>query len=185
MRARKADPIDRIETPLGSLKVKCNERSRSMKMSNLHVTLRVGACLALVAGFAIACRGLPDNFDHMTLDQKVAAYQRYGPGARRSLIHAREEIAKHGVPAATAMIPFLTQEKTGISPIEAATIIWEVQLRGCSLSGTPAHSALRSLFARMDDSLDRSTVETILESIERDRHDPVGPASLSKADCQS
>jgi hypothetical protein len=139
----------------------------------MHQTTNRCAFLAfaLSAVYALSCRGLPSNFSELPLSEQVATYEKYAPGSRGGSLHARVEIAKHGLAAADAMIPYLREERAGFPREEAMLVILEVQLRGCTLRGTRAHLALMDLRRGSIQPRDLAVAERVLESIELDSHE--------------
>lgn len=125
--------------------------------------------LGVLALLTVAC-GLPSGFDQLTLEGKVASYQRmlrwpsHGPSRL-----ATDQISWHGVPAADLMARYVSGELVGLPVREAAWIIYEVQVRGCHLQGTHAHEALKNLLKKGDDDLTAlSSAQNAISAIEKD-----------------
>jgi len=115
---------------------------------------RAAIGLVLLAAVAVlaACVSLPSNFDTLPLDQQIAAYDRHcSTGMFGSMLsgpdidaRAQEAIAKHGVPAAMAMLPYIRGEKKGIPPEEALRIVTRVEQLTWALKDTEVEKAVRT-----------------------------------------
>ncbi len=113
---------------------------------------RAAVGLVLLAATVLtACVSLPGNFENLPLDRQVAAYDRHcSTGMLGNMLsgpdvdaRAQEAIAKHGVPAAQAMLPYIRGEKKGIPPEEAMRIINRVEQLTWALKGTDIEKAVR------------------------------------------
>lgn len=100
--------------------------------------------LFLLLGIVFSgCGGLPDDFESLSLEEKVAAYEEHWSSGGTEIRWARRHIAWHGWAAADLMAQYVKGERVGIPVHEAIVIIQDVQLRGCSLQGSAAESALQ------------------------------------------
>ena len=70
------------------------------------------------------------------------------------------------------MAPYLFRQKVGIPKYEALHIIWAVQLRGCSLRGTPAEAAVIKYLRNKQEATDPDPAfaEMVLDHIRSDDH---------------
>lgn len=98
---------------------------------------RLAVVLFLLSALA-GCGRLPWNFESLSLEEKVAAYEKYLQGRGHPKIRARAQISWHGWPAADLMSQYLQGSREGLPVQEALEIIHLVQTRGCSLQGTAA-----------------------------------------------
>jgi hypothetical protein len=123
-------------------------------------------CLTL-----LGCWRLPKDFDSLPLAEQVKAYRtRFQLGGARDR-GAESHIASHGYQAAMALVPYVTREKTGIPPFVAIHIIWRVQVRGCTLRGTPPEAALKEFLVKGSPNEDeRLTAKLALEAISENLH---------------
>ena len=140
---------------------------------------RIGMAMLLAIQLG-ACWGVPDNYPTLTLDEKIAAYERHlkWKGAVNS-DNAQSWIAWHGHEAAQRMVPYLRQEKRQLPLHEAIQIVWDVSSRGCDLRGSEAESALRELLRtkrQVMDNVELIAAEAAVGSIER--NDPLEPRLL-------
>jgi len=121
---------------------------------------------------------LPDDFSEMSLEEQIGAVKTlrkdgaYAQGTRSRIVR---EISLHGMAAARAMEPFLAGEYEGIDPDLAVDIVDAVQVRGCSLAGTPIEGLLESVIARTPNSdySFRAHASVVLDRVRRDFHNPV------------
>ena len=127
------------------------------------------AVLVLIS--VVGCGGLPDNFETLPLAAKVKAYERHFRMGGRTNLRAELWISWHGKPAAEMMIPYILGERRGISKSDAIKILWDVQLRGCTLSGSDSERALEK-FLKWTQPFDPNfqRAERALDSIRRDSH---------------
>ena len=152
-------------------------RGRSKIVPLFFLGLTVTACGA----------SLPEDFETLTTHKQVEALEEFYSNGGISSLEAESIISSRGFPAAEAMTAYLEGNETGV-PIEmAVTIVWDVQLRGCSLRGTSAEAALRILDSRPLEQHLRFAVEAALEAIEKDLHaadglDRYGAGACASAD---
>jgi hypothetical protein len=106
-----------------------------------RVSYGLAICLS-AAGILCGCHTLPSDFGSRPLTSKIAAYERWIAETGRPNTHAQHWISWHGTPAADAMVQYLTGQRTGLPKSEALYILWDIQLRGCSLRGTSVEAAL-------------------------------------------
>jgi hypothetical protein len=147
------------------------------------VTLSLfAACMLAIVG----CGGLPGDFAQLSLKEQVTAYEKHLEGFGRPQLYAQSHIAWHGWEAAELMARDLEGKGIGLPRYEAIQIISLVQLRGCSLRGTRADSALVNFLAtgRPDES-ERQAAESALDSIRRNIIELEGPDSLSGGPCNT
>lgn len=148
----------------------------------------IASCICLlVIIFAVGCHRFPDDFPSRSLDDKIAFYEYWIAKVGQPSGEARLWISWHGLPAADAMASYLSGRKSGIPKHEALWIIWDVQVRGCSLRGTPAEMAVREYIkTNVSSAPDSRLAVTTLESIDEDYHAdkfdtlPPGPCSAPK-----
>jgi hypothetical protein len=128
------------------------------------------ALVQLVVLLAIGCGRLPANFENLPLDLKIQAYERhFRLGGRND--EGGAWISWHGKPAADLMVPYILGQKRGIPRREAIQIVWDVQLRGCSLAGSEAERALERLSKWLQPfDPDFQLVASTLDSIRQDSH---------------
>ena len=128
----------------------------------------------------VACWGVSDDFPKLTLDEKIAAYERHLKwGGATNSDNARSWIAWHGREAAQRMVPYLKGEKRQLPLLDALTIVWDVSTRGCDLRGSEAESALKELIKKQEREMgnaERIAAESALRGIER--YDPIEPGML-------
>lgn len=125
----------------------------------------LGIALLLTALSLGGCGGLPADFESLSLEEKVAAYEKHLETGF-PLGRARGHIAWHGWAAADIMAECLTGERSDLPAPEAIAIIQRVQWRGCSLQGTAAERALEIyLDTAPPDSVDRVGAKVALSSI--------------------
>lgn len=147
---------------------------------HLHPSLanprHVVAGLVLLAAVAVlaACVSLPSDFDNLPLDRQVAAYDRHcSTGMMGDLLSgpdvdakAQEAIAKHGVPAAMAMLPYVRGEKKGIPPEEAMRIINRVEQLTWALKDTEVEKEVRAYIdGKRGSDFQISTAQIALDAI--------------------
>lgn len=131
-------------------------------------------CLLLTALALAACSSLPSNFDSLPLEQKIAAYEQHysrnllagsllgtGPDEK-----ARLSIAKHGLAAAQAMLPYVRGERQGLPRVEALNIILRAQNESRGLKGTDVEKVLRDFISGgKGDTYEVATAEITLDAI--------------------
>lgn len=140
-------------------------------------------CLFASLALCVSCADLPEDFARLSLEEQVRAYEKFFSKGGLSDFTAPSVISSHGYPAAAAMLPYLMGEKEDL-PIDAAVeIVGLVQLRGCSLAGTPAAAALKKLDKETSDQELRIQVREVLEDISLDRKTPEALDSLGAASC--
>jgi hypothetical protein len=129
-------------------------------------------CCLLTVAALVACHRFPADFGSLSLDGKIAAYERWIAQTGKPRGEAQSWISWHGVPAADAMVPYLLGQKAGIPKSEALYIVWAIQLRGCSLQGTPVPDALNAYLKTSPSppGVDLDRAQAILEDIRLDRH---------------
>jgi hypothetical protein len=119
----------------------------------------------------VNCGGLPADFASLSLDAKIKAYERHFRLGGRSRIRGELWISWHGKPAAEMMIPYILGKKKGIPRGDAIQIVWDVQLRGCSLRGTEAEKVLEEFIkSNKPSDPDYQLAEYTLDSIRSDSH---------------
>jgi hypothetical protein len=175
---------------LGILLRACLERRHwplgceRMQLSRKRLTVTHVCCVWAVAT-ALACRDFPADFSSLPLDDKITTYEHYLARTGRPRLEARSWISWHGLPAAEAMATYVSGQKRGIPRREAIEVLWEIQLRGCSLNGTTAQRSLGD-FLSADPSPRAQDVELareVLADIRANRHVdnldtlPAGPCS--------
>jgi hypothetical protein len=132
---------------------------------------KTGLALVGLCSFLVACWGLPGDFNHLPLDEKVAVYEKRFRRGGASNISAENLIASHGFAAADAMVPYILGERGGIPPVIAVRIVWDVQERGCDLRGSRAERALRVLLQNPGAlSNEKGAAEAALDSISKNHH---------------
>jgi hypothetical protein len=153
-------------------------------------TKRAAALRAVVVSgllaCAIACARLPVDFEQLPLERKIAAYQVYISRGGRARMRPRSWISWHGYPAATAMVDFLEGKRVGLPIEEVLNILWNIQLRGCSLGGTEAQRVVAAYAEKT--GRERELAARVLDSIRHDSHVqsldhlPGGPCELKGRD---
>jgi len=93
----------------------------------------------------LACGGLPSDFEDLTLEGKISAYEKHFSHLGGPLMRARSHISWYGLNAAERMLPYLDGSDSDLPRIEAIEIIHFIQLRGCSLAGSDVEVALKQL----------------------------------------
>ena len=133
----------------------------------------------------VGCGGLPWNFESLSLEEKVAAYEKYLQGRGHPKIRAQAQISWHGWPAADLMSEYLNESREGLPVHEALEIIYLVQTRGCPLRGTAAEREVRSFLAREPhDTVEYLVAKTTLYVIEQDRVMPGDSKVLKDGPCE-
>jgi hypothetical protein len=134
--------------------------------------------------FIWACGGLPANFETLSLEEKVVAYEAHLK-VGFPLETARSHIAWHGWPAADLMAECLGGRRPDFPINEAVIIIRRVQLRGCSLQGTAAESSLEAYLATAPrDSAERLGAELALDAIKNNYFAGAATDGLPGGPCQ-
>lgn len=147
-----------------------------------HVVLSILFCLLWLVG----CGGLPSDFESLSLEEQIAAYERNFARYGGPLIEARAHISWHGWRAADLMADYLTGKRTGLPELEAVRIIHSIQRRGCSLKGTPAERALATYLERLPaESVDAEFAEVALSAIHNNVIMPGGPDGLKGGPCKA
>jgi hypothetical protein len=125
--------------------------------------------IVLGALLLVGCPRLPNDFEALSLEEKVGAYEQYlnRRGHRHEI--ARGYIAWHGWAAADLMAQYVSGQEEGLPIYEAIVIIRYVQWRGCSLRGSAAEQALEVFLENgRGDSLERRAAAGALQSIQDD-----------------
>lgn len=130
------------------------------------------------------CWGLPNDFNALSLQEKVQAYKKHLSRYGRPRRSARSQISWHGWEAATLMADYLRGTEKGLPEREALEIIHLVQLRGCSLKGTVAEREVESFVRRVSSgSMYRTSAENVLGSIRQEVTMRDGPDTLTGGPC--
>jgi hypothetical protein len=142
----------------------------SKSLTTRHEHLLSGLVLIGLSFFMISgCGGLPSDFENLDLEQQVEAYERNFERLGGPQPKARSYISWHGFDAASIMEQYLDGRRSGIPKEEAANIIHDVQLRGCSLTGTEIEESLRRVLENQDlTRSERMAIGSALTMIERD-----------------
>jgi len=125
----------------------------------------VAVCISVIL---VACGSrLPAGFDSLTLTEKVAAYETHLGSYGRPSTRAEKSIAKHGVEAALAMLPYVRGDRVGgLTAQEALVIIDLVQSSGHNLRGTIVEYEIERFLARSTLTIgEQAAAKGALESI--------------------
>ena len=140
---------------------------------------------AAVLAVMVCCGGIPDNFESLPLERKVAAYSHHLAQGGRPRPDAQSWISWHGQPAADLMAGYLEGKRSGLPAMEAIQIIRLVQVRGCALRGTAAERALEDFRKTAPkESVEQIYTDNALDVIRRNfvfRH---GPDTLKGGPCE-
>lgn len=144
---------------------------------NVSAVLLTFLCIA-------GCGGLPGDFESLSLEEQVVAYERNFDRKGGPLLEARAHISWHGWRAADLMAEYLVGKRTGLPDLEAIRILHDVQSRGCSLKGTAGERALEAYLTRAPaGSVNAEFARTALEAIRNDSILPGGPDWLKGGPC--
>jgi hypothetical protein len=97
----------------------------------------------------VSCCHLPVNHDQfraMALPEQIEAWQRVHR-EESGLCHVNrmgwlDDIARHGAPAATAMMPFIRGTDTVFPARDAVYVVYAIQLESCDLVDQPPFETL-------------------------------------------
>ena len=118
----------------------------------------------------VSCGNLPDDFESLSLEEKVKAYESHFESYGRESSFARAYISLHGVNAAQLMTEYIQENRCCLPIMEAVEIIHLVQLRGCKLSGTkPEHVLVQLIESGKLNDADRIATMNALEDIRNNR----------------
>jgi hypothetical protein len=137
-----------------------------MTANAISFRILLARVVLLCSLFVAGCGGLPDDFETLSLEKQVAAYEQHFANRGVPIEAARYDIAWHGWEAADLMAEYVTGKRSGLPTLEAIKIIRRVQWRGCSLQGTAAESALENYLSTAEPgSLELMAAEGTLRAI--------------------
>jgi hypothetical protein len=119
--------------------------------------------------FSSCCKGVPDNFVDLPLEEKIVEYSEAVKRCGRGSEPSRYEIAIHGPEAVRYVIPSLRGTEDVLPVLECVLIIRNVRALGYDLKETGAKEAIEH-FLQNDDGYSHARVEAIslLVVIEKD-----------------
>lgn len=125
---------------------------------------------------AIVCagcsKGLPANFNGLSLDDKIKVYGQYLDEHISPQESARHRIVSYGGPAAARMEKILEEKRSRFPAYEAITIIQEIQESQCTLRGSSVPHVLEEFLKRNDSQSEFTLGKVVLDEFEDETNLP-------------